>query len=99
MTKIALFLSVCYPFIAIHYPQSRKNLKNNKSQVVYDDLKLNGNKVFNGLKKIKNLFILDQIGLLKLWIKAHYMDVGIFNIILPGKDLRIHLIKNVFKFK
>ena len=52
MTKIALFLSVCYPFIAIPYPQSRKNLKNNKSQVVYDDLKLNGNKVFNGLKKL-----------------------------------------------
>ena len=80
MTKTALFLSVCYPFIAIPYPQSSKNVKNNKSQVVYDDLKLNGNKVFNGLKKIKNLFILDQIGLGKLWIKAHYMDVGIFNI-------------------
>ena len=78
MTKIALFLSVCYPFIAIPYPQSRKNVKNNKSQVVYDDLKLNGNKVFNGLKQIKNL--LDQIGLGKLWIKADYMDVGIFNI-------------------
>ena len=45
MTKTALFLSVCYPFIAIPYPQSRKNVKNNKSQVVYDDLKLNGNKV------------------------------------------------------
>ena len=27
------------------YPQSRKNVENNKSQVVYDDLKLNGNKV------------------------------------------------------
>ena len=46
--------------------------------MVYDDLKLNGNKVFNGLKKIKNL--LDQIGLGKLWINADYMDVGIFNI-------------------
>ena len=45
MTKTALFLSVCYPFIAIPYPQSRKNVENNKSQVVYDDLKLNGNKV------------------------------------------------------
>ena len=26
-------------------PQSRKNVENNKSQVVYDDLKLNSNKV------------------------------------------------------
>ena len=45
ITKTALFLSVCYRFIAIPYPQSRKNVENNKSQVVYDDLKLNGNKV------------------------------------------------------
>ena len=45
MTKTALFLSVCYPFIAIPYPKSRKHVENNKSQVVYDDLKLNGNKV------------------------------------------------------
>ena len=45
MTKPTLFLSVCYPFIAIPYPQSRKNVENNKSQVVYDDLKLNSNKV------------------------------------------------------
>ena len=48
-------------------PQSRKNVENNKSQVVYDDLKLNGNKVL-WIKKIKSL--LDQIGLGKLWIKA-----------------------------
>ena len=40
-----MFLLVCYPFIAIPYLQSRKNVENNKSQVVYDDLKLNGNKV------------------------------------------------------
>ena len=33
---------------------------------------------YYGLKKIKSLF--DQIGLGKLWIKADYMDVGIFNI-------------------
>ena len=45
MTKTALFLSVCYPFIAIPYPQRRKNVENNKSQVVYDDLKLTRNKV------------------------------------------------------
>ena len=72
-----MFLSVCYPFIAIPFPQSCKNVENNKSQVVYDDLKLNGNKVL-WIKKIKSL--LDQIGLGKLWIKADYMDVGIFNI-------------------
>ena len=80
MTKTALLLSVCYPFIAIPYPQSRKNVENNKSQVVYDDLKLNGNRVLWIKKKIKSLF--DQIGLGKLWIKADYMDVhvGIFNI-------------------
>ena len=78
ITKTALFLSVCYPFIAIPYPQSRKNVENNKSQVVCDDLKLNGNKALHGLKNIKSL--LDQIGLEKLWIKADYMDVGIFNI-------------------
>ena len=80
MTKPALFLSVCrvcYPFIAIPYPQSRKNEENNKSQVVYDDLKLNSNKVL-WIKKNKSL--LDQIGLGKLWIKADYMDVGIFDI-------------------
>ena len=80
MTKPALFLSVCrvcYPFIAVPYPQSRKNVENNKSQVVYDDLKLNSNKVL-WIKKIKSL--LDQIGLGKLWIKADYMDVGIFDI-------------------
>ena len=40
-------------------------------------LKLNGNKVL-WIKKIKSL--LDQIGLGKLWIKADYMDVEIFNI-------------------
>ena len=60
ITKTALFLSVCYPFIAIPYPQR------------------NGNKALYGLKNIKSL--LDQIGLGKLWIKADYMDVGIFNI-------------------
>ena len=78
MTKTALFLSVCYPFIAIPYPQSHKNVENNKSQVVYDDLKLNRNKVLWIKQKIKSS--LDQIGLGKLWIKADYMDLGIFNI-------------------
>ena len=63
MTKTALFLSVCYPFIAIPFPQSPKNVENNKSQVVYDDLKLNGNKEL-WIKKNKSL--LDQIGLGKL---------------------------------
>ena len=53
-------------------------MENNKLQVVYDDLKLNGNNALYGLKNIKSL--LDQIGLGKLWIKADYMDVGIFNI-------------------
>ena len=52
-------------------------MENNKSQVVYDDLKLNGNKVL-WIKTNKSL--LDQIGLGKLWIKADYMDVSIFNI-------------------
>ena len=52
-------------------------MENNKSQVGYDDLKLNGNKVL-WIKKIKSL--LEQIGLGKLWIKADYMDIGIFNI-------------------
>ena len=88
MTKTALFLSVCrvcYPFIAIPYPQSRKNVENNKLQVVYDDLKLNGNKALYGLKNIKSL--LDQIGLGKLWIKADYMDVGIFNITVTRQRL------------
>ena len=73
-------------------------MENNKSQLVYDDLKLNGNKALYGLKNIKSL--LDQIGLRKLWIKADYsvyMDVGIFNI--TRQRLEIHLIKNVFKFK
>ena len=45
MTNTALFLSVCYHFIVIPYPQNRKNVENNKSQVVYDDLKVNANKV------------------------------------------------------
>ena len=63
--------------------QSRENVENNKSQVVYDDLKLNGNKVL-WIKKIKSL--LDQIGLGKLWIKADYMDIGIFNIIRQGLE-------------
>ena len=53
MRKTALFLSVCYSFIAIPYPQSRKKVENNKSQVVYDDLKLNGNKVLWIKKKLK----------------------------------------------
>ena len=53
-------------------------MENNKSQVVYDDLKLNVNKALYGLKNIKSL--LDQIGLGKLWIKSDYTDVGIFNI-------------------
>ena len=46
MTKIALLLSVYYPFFTIphHTPKSRKNAKNNKSQVAYDDLKLNEKK-------------------------------------------------------
>ena len=77
MTKPALFLSVCYSFIVMPYPQSRKNVANNKSQVVYDGLKLNRNKVL-WIKKNKTL--LDQIGLGQLWIKAVYMDVGIFDI-------------------
>ena len=77
MKKTALFLSVCYPFIAIPYPKAVKMWKiiNRKWYIMI--LKLNGNKVL-WIKKIKSL--LDQIGLGKLWIKADYMDVGIFNI-------------------
>ena len=97
MAKIALLLSVCYPFITIpyHTPKSCKKLcRKYKSQVAYDDLKLYRNKVF-WIKKMKSL--LHQIGLGNLWIKAHYMDVGIFNI--TRQRLEDNLIKNVFKFK
>ena len=65
MTKIALLLSVYYPFFAIphHTPKSRKNAKNNKSQVAYDDLKLNENKVNEKLIRSS-----------RARIKAHYKD-------------------------
>ena len=74
MTKTALFLSVCYPFIAIPYPKAVKMWKiiNRKWYIMILKLKV------LWIKKIKSL--LDQIGLGKLWIKADYMDVGIFNI-------------------
>ena len=41
---------------------------------------LNGMKIkLSGAKKIKSL--LEQIGLGELWMKAHYADIGIVNMI------------------
>ena len=48
------------------------------SQIAYNDIKWEENKA-SGPKKIKSL--LEQIGLGDLWMKAHYVDIGIVNII------------------
>ena len=43
------------------------------------DIKWNDNKALWSKKKIKSL--LEQIGLGELWMKAHYADIGIVNMI------------------
>ena len=50
---------------------------------------LNGRKIrLSGAKKIKSL--LEQIGLGDLWMKAHYGDIGIVNIIRQRlKDIEL----------
>ena len=53
------------------------------SQIAYNDIKWKENKAFWS-KKIKGL--LEQIGLGDLWMKAHYVDIGILT--LSGNDLR-----------
>ena len=51
---------------------------NKLSQIVYNDIKWNENKALWS-EKIKSL--LEQTGLGKLWMKAHYADIGIVNMI------------------
>ena len=50
---------------------------------------LNGMKIkLSGAKKVKSL--LEQIGLGELWMKAHYADIGIVNIIRQRlKDIEL----------
>ena len=52
--------------------------ENKLSQIAYNDIKWNENKALWS-KKIKSL--LEQIGLGELWMKAHYADIGIVNMI------------------
>ena len=52
--------------------------ENKLSQIAYNDIKWNENKALRS-KKIKSL--LEQIGLGELWMKAHYADIGIVNMI------------------
>ena len=57
------------------------------SQIAYNDIKLEENKAFWS-KKIKSL--LEQIGLGDLWMKTHYEDIGIVNIIRQRlKDIKL----------
>ena len=57
------------------------------SQIAYNDIKWEENKAFWG-KKIKSL--LEQRGLGDLWMKAHYGDIGIINIIRQRlKDIEL----------
>ena len=57
------------------------------SQIAYNDIKWEENKAFWS-KKIKSL--LEQIGLGDLWMKAHYVDIGIVNIIRQRlKDIEL----------
>ena len=57
------------------------------SQIAYNDIKWGENKAFWS-KKIKSL--LEQIGLGDLWMKAHYGDIGIINIIRQRlKDIEL----------
>ncbi|XP_068744888.1 uncharacterized protein [Montipora capricornis] len=57
------------------------------SQIAYNDIKWKENKAFWN-KKIKGS--LEQIGLGDLWMKAHYVDIGIVNIIRQRlKDIKL----------
>ena len=57
------------------------------SQIAYNDIQWNENKAFWS-KKVKSL--LEQIGLGEFWIKAHYVDIGIVNIIRQRlKDIEL----------
>ena len=61
--------------------------ENKLSQIAYNDIKWNENKAFRS-KKIKSL--LEQIGLGELWMKAHYADIGIVNMIRQRlKDIEL----------
>ena len=61
--------------------------ENKLSQIAYNDIKWNENKALRS-KKIKSL--LEQIGLGELWMKAHYADIGIVNMIRQRlKDIKL----------
>ena len=61
--------------------------ENKLSQIAYNDIKWNENKALWS-KKIKSL--LEQIGLGELWMKAHYADIGIVNMIRQRlKDIEL----------
>ena len=61
--------------------------ENKLSQIAYNDIKWNENRAFWS-KKIKSL--LEQIGLGEVWMKAHYTDIGIVNIIRQWlKDIEL----------
>ena len=65
---------------------STKN-ENKLSQIAYNDIKWNENKALWS-KIIKSL--LEQIGLGELWMKAHYADIGIVNMIRQRlKDIEL----------
>ena len=68
--------------------KKKKRKKENKlSQIAYNDIKWNENKALWS-KKIKSL--LEQIGLGELWMKVHYADIGIVNMIRQRlKDIEL----------
>jgi len=58
-----------------------------KTALAYNDIKWRENKAFWS-KKIKG--ISEQIGLRDLWMKAHYVDIGIVNVIRQRlKDIEL----------
>ena len=60
---------------------------NKLSQIAYNDIKWNENKALWS-EKIQSL--LEQTGLGKLWMKAHYADIGIVNMIRQRlKDIEL----------
>ena len=62
-------------------------MKTNLSQIAYNDIKWKENKALWS-KKTKSL--LEQIGLGELWMKAHYSDIGIVNMIRQRlKDIEL----------
>ena len=61
--------------------------ENKLSQIAYNGIKWNENKAFRS-KKVKSL--LEQIGLGELWMKAHYSDIRIVNMIRQRlKDIEL----------